>query len=92
MSEEKKAAPAAKEGAAKKEKAKATEQNSRETVKKPKWTLQRCRKIARRFDSVKQWQFGAPSSFKSAEAHGWVDTIEDQVWKNPQPVHHKKAA
>ncbi len=92
MSEEKKAAPAAKEAAAKKEKAKSHEQNSRETVKKAKWTLQRCRKIARRFDTLKQWQFGAPSSFKSAQAHGWVETIEDQVWKNPQPVRTKKAA
>lgn len=91
MSEEKKAAPAAKDTAKKKESGTPT-QNSRETEKKPKWTLQRCRKIARRFDSVKQWQFGAPSSFKSAQAHGWVDAIEDQVWKNPQPARQKKAA
>jgi hypothetical protein len=92
MSEEKKAAPAAKEaGAAKKEKKGAT-QNSREVVKKAKWTLQRCRKIARRFDTVEQWKFGAPSSYKSAEAHDWVKTIEDQVWNNPQTFTHKKAA
>ncbi len=91
MSEEKKTAPAAKPAAAKK-KDKATEQNSREVVKKVKWTEQRCRKAARRFASLKQWEFGAPSSFKSAVAHGWVTTIEDQVWKNPQPAKLKKAA
>ncbi len=92
MSEEKKATAPAKDTAAPKKKEKATEQNSREVIKKAKWTLQRCRKIARRFTSVKQWEFGGPSSFKSAQAHGWVAEIENQVWKNPQPVKHKKAA
>lgn len=88
MSEEKKAAQPAKKEAKKKE----ATTNSRETVKKPKWTEARCRKLARRFASLEQWKFGAPSSYKSAEAHGWVKSIEDQVWKNPKPATHKKAA
>jgi hypothetical protein len=87
MSEEKKAATPAK-----KETKKAEATNSREVIKKAKWTLQRCRKIARRFESLEQWKFGGPSSYKSALAHDWVKTIEDQVWKNPLPATRKKAA
>jgi len=39
----------------------------------PKWTLARCQKYARRFASESQWAAGAPSSYKSAAAHGWLD-------------------
>lgn len=36
------------------------------------WTLQRCKKAARRFHSEEEWRLGAPSSYKSATAHGWA--------------------
>jgi hypothetical protein len=41
-------------------------------LKKIPWTIQRCKKIARRFHSEAEWKAGAPSSYKSATAHGWV--------------------
>ena len=41
--------------------------------KKSKWSLERCTKAAKRFESVSAWEAGAPSSFKAASAHGWVD-------------------
>lgn len=43
-------------------------------VKKEKqaWSIQRCKKAARRFSSEAEWKVGAPSSWKSATAHGWV--------------------
>jgi len=41
--------------------------------KNSKWSLERCQKAAKRFDSVTAWETGAPSSFKSATAHGWVE-------------------
>jgi hypothetical protein len=39
---------------------------------KIKWTLARCKKFARRFHNEAEWQAGAPSSYKSAVAHGWM--------------------
>jgi hypothetical protein len=40
--------------------------------KKSHWTLERCQKFARRFNSEAEWALGSPSSYKSAQAHGWV--------------------
>jgi len=40
--------------------------------KKSIWTLERCQKFARRFKSEADWAAGSPSSYKSAQAHGWV--------------------
>jgi hypothetical protein len=42
------------------------------TKKKSSWTLERCQKYARRFKSETEWAEGAPASYKSAMAHGWV--------------------
>lgn len=42
---------------------------------KKKWTLARCRKVANRFNSEAEWAKGAPSSYKSAQAHGWTQEI-----------------
>jgi len=39
---------------------------------KAKWTVERCKKAAFRFTSVKEWEHGAPASFKAAHAKGWV--------------------
>lgn len=39
---------------------------------KRKWTIERCMTFARRFTSEAEWQAGAPSSYKSAGAHGWL--------------------
>lgn len=61
------------------------------TDKKPKWTLQRCQKFARRFGNEEQWRSGHPSSYKSANHHGWVaDCLAVQGQKTHQPL--KKAA
>jgi hypothetical protein len=40
--------------------------------KKSLWTLERCQKFARRFKSESEWAAGSPSSYKSAQAHGWI--------------------
>lgn len=42
------------------------------TKKKSIWTLERCQKFARRFASEAEWAAGSPSSYKSAQAHGWT--------------------
>jgi len=42
---------------------------------KIRWTLARCRKVANRFMSEADWAKGAPSSYKSAQAHGWTSEI-----------------
>jgi len=42
---------------------------------KKRWTLARCRKVANRFNSEADWAKGAPSSYKSAQAHGWTQEI-----------------
>ncbi len=36
------------------------------------WTIERCMTFARRFSSEAEWKNGAPSSYKSAGAHGWI--------------------
>jgi hypothetical protein len=66
-------------GAEKKEKPKKEEAAERETVqernkrekKANRWTLEACLKVAKRFETREEWEFGAPSCFKSATAHGW---------------------
>ena len=76
MAEEKAApAPEAAKGAKKepKKKESAPHEQARDEKKKSRWTLEVCMKYARRFDSREAWQTGAPSSFKSAVSHGWVD-------------------
>ncbi|MFM8268958.1 MAG: hypothetical protein ACKN9V_02125 [Pseudomonadota bacterium] len=42
---------------------------------KKRWTMARCRKVANRFSSESEWAKGAPSSYKSAQAHGWTQEI-----------------
>jgi hypothetical protein len=40
--------------------------------KKSGWTLERCKKYARRFKTEMEWAAGAPASYKSAQAQGWL--------------------
>src|SRR5262245_49876294 len=42
-------------------------------VFKAKWTLDRCKRYARRFPSENVWAASAPASYKAACAHGWKD-------------------
>lgn len=35
------------------------------------WTLEKCKKIAKRFSSRDEWKTGAPASYKSAVSHKW---------------------
>lgn len=51
----------------------------KEKEKKAPWTLERCRKVANRFASEPEWKKGAPSSYKSAQANGWTETILRQI-------------
>jgi hypothetical protein len=43
------------------------------------WSEARCLSKAKRFDSVEAWAKGAPSSFKAANAHGWVDACTSHM-------------
>lgn len=96
--EETKAAPAAKEGAApaktadadakkKDGKVSSSRQAAVERVQKIQWTLARCQKYARRFKSEQEWKDGAPSSYKSAVAHGWVKDCVGHMSANLRLVH-----
>ena len=42
-------------------------------AKKVAWSLKRCKKAANRFNNVDEWANGAPSSYKAACSHGWLD-------------------
>lgn len=71
----------------------------KETVKKTekvRWTLQRCQKYARRFETEAAWAAGAPASYKSAVAHGWADQcraeLRGQKTKQPSFAPQRKAA
>lgn len=46
------------------------------TVEKPRWTLKRVQRIARRFETVALWSEGHPSSWKAAVAFGWDKKVE----------------
>lgn len=40
--------------------------------KKSSWTVERCIKASKRFETEEAWAKGAPSSYKAATAHGWT--------------------
>jgi hypothetical protein len=61
------------------------------SVKHP-WTLERCVKAASRFTSVDEWCEGAPSSFKAAEAHGWLMECKKHLHHKPASRTYKKSA
>lgn len=61
------------EGAKPKEKKKsAAPAATSKRVKKAEWSLERCQRAAHRFGNVTEWQAGAPSSYKAADAKGWI--------------------
>ncbi len=72
---EKTEAPKA-EGTEAKGKAKAPKKNlvtaATKTPKK-EWTVQACKKAAGRFTTEEEWANGAPSSYKVATHHGWIN-------------------
>ena len=73
---------------------------SEEKIKKASWTLERCKKTARRYASTEEWQKGAPSSYKAASAKGWIQNcssviVPKNVTKTPrreQQREYKKTA
>lgn len=44
-----------------------------------KWTLERCKRYARRFANEATWASCAPASYKAACAHGWRDACVNQT-------------
>ena len=63
---------------------KSTENNTKTSTKKQisnlitnspkiKWSLEKCMKIAKRYNSEEEWKQYAPSSYKSASANNWKD-------------------
>lgn len=53
---------------------------------KPEWSLARCKKFARRYTSVQEWEAGSPSSFKAATAHGWINECKTLFKKGDAPM------
>jgi hypothetical protein len=72
MSENKEAPKAKKEKKTESADSEVVHAPTQRTKKKSAWTLERCMKFARRFKSEMEWADGAPASYKSAMAHGWV--------------------
>jgi hypothetical protein len=61
--------------------------------KSSKWTVKKCAKYARKFENLEQWKDGAPSSFKSAQANGWLKECEKEFRKPTQDgSRYKKTA
>ena len=50
-----------------------TDYSPKATSKSSKWSLEKCQKVAKRYSNVKDWEAGAPASFKSAVHHHWVE-------------------
>ena len=63
-------------------------QNRRE---KQKWTVERCKKAARRFLDEQAWKAGAPSSYKAAVSHGWRDQCVAHMTGNVVAIGKKSA-
>jgi len=55
------------------------------------WTLDRCKKYARRFATEAVWASAASASYKAAVAHGWKDECVAQMGR-PVQANFKKAA
>lgn len=58
------------------------QEHQKREKKKSAWSLQRCRKAARRFGSREDWAVGAPSSYKAAVSRGWAE----ECTKHMRPV------
>ena len=62
---------------------------AKEAKKKKPWTLEKCMKAAHRFKTEAEWSAGAPASYKSAQAHGWIQQCMGGA-KGNKP--HRKSA
>ncbi len=60
--------------------------------KKTPWTIERCKKFARRYSNLQQWESGSPSSFKAANAHGWINECKALFSKTDSSKKIKKSA
>lgn len=60
-------------------------------VIKAEWTLDRCKRYARRFESEAVWASAASASYKAAIAHGWREDCLSEM-KNYNSTATKKAA
>jgi hypothetical protein len=49
------------------------EEAKKEKKSKKVWTLEKCLKAAKRFSSRDDWSKNAPSSYKSASSHQWIE-------------------
>ena len=56
-----------------------------------KWTYERCLKYAKRYQSEEEWSKGAPSSYKAAKSHGWVEKCCTHFEKNYSTGYNKVA-
>lgn len=62
-------------------------------VEKLKWTLERCKKFARRYPSEAVWASCHSSSYKAAVAHGWkAECLNQSSTSNSNGNQFKKAA
>jgi hypothetical protein len=52
-----------------------------------KWTLARCMKYAKRYQSEQEWVNGSPASYKAASYWNWVDQCCAHMPKNLRLVH-----
>ena len=67
--------------------------SSQKKVEKLKWTLERCKKYARRFPNEAVWASCHSSSYKAAVAHGWKEACLNQSSVNTSTgTSFKKAA
>lgn len=64
------------------------EEAKKEKKSKKVWTLEKCLKVAKRFPTKDEWVRGAPSSYKSALSHQW---IEKCIAHMKEPVKQEKA-
>lgn len=60
--------------------------------KKTAWSVERCKKFARRFHNEQEWQAGSPSSYKAAVARGWVKECASLFKKAPASRPLRKSA
>lgn len=51
-------------------------------TQKIKWSLEKCMKIAKRYNSEDEWKQYAPSSYKSASANNWKEQCLNAIYNN----------
>ena len=79
-------APAKAKGKANKEDG-VKERQTFERQRGSQWTLERCRKYARRYTSEAEWVAGSPASYKAATYWNWVEQCCEHMPTNLRLVH-----